>query len=290
MVSIKKVWCIAMLVLVFVCSFGAWSKSKCYSVDMALNQKKLLLSMKALGGHSENCVSCSFKNLCNDSIVVTINPGVVLDNTDAMQQDIVVTKRLKVLLAAHQTKDTVAYGFCCQSCNKSPSRNQPYVLGRTNDSNLIRLCSFIQHHNISEPWIVQSAVWTISNNHSTSSIAESDKAEYKHLIELVRNIKKEAAPTWYYVAYQKVPGVVFSGVVDYVIASFSYRKKTDQELSVVVCDSTGHVVKTLVKNNYAPSGELSFKFKIQLQHWNKGKYKLKVIENKEPSLEKIIDV
>lgn len=260
------------------------------SVEKALKENRLRLSMKSLGGHSENCVACHFQNVMNDSLIVAIEPGVVLDNLNPQQQDIVVSKRLKVSLAAHQSKDTAAYGFCCQSSNANPMRNQAFALGRTNDSNLIHLCSYMQKAKVLEPSIVQSAVWAISNNHSTSSIAESDKAEYKHLIELVRNIKKEAAPTWYYVAYQKVPGVVFSGVVDYVIASFSYRKKTDQELSVVVCDSTGHVVKTLVKNNYAPSGELSFKFKIQLQHWNKGKYKLKVIENKEPSLEKIIDV
>jgi hypothetical protein len=250
----------------------------------------LRLSMKSLGGHSENCVACHFQNVINDSLVVAIEPGVVLDNLNPQQQDIVVTKRLKVSLAAHQSKDTAAYGFCCQSSNANPMRNQAFALGRTNDSNLIRLCSFMQKKQVLEPSIVQSAVWTISDNHHTSSIAEADRSEYKPLIALVRSMKKEVAPTWYYVAYQQVPGLVYSGIVDYVIASFHYHKQTNNELSVVVCDSTGHVVKTLVKDNFAPPGDLSFRLKIQLQHWNKGQYKLKVIENKEPSLEKTIDV
>jgi hypothetical protein len=290
MVSVNYRWVICSSILFLGYDVASFSKSKSISVEKALKENLLRLSMKSLGGHSENCVACHFQNVMNDSLIVSIEPGVVLDNLNPSEQDIVVTKRLKVSLAAHQSKDTAAYGYCCQSSNSSPMRNQAYALGRTNDSNLIRLCSFMQRNKIVAPGIVQSAVWTISNNHQTSSIAESDKTEYKDLLALVRNIKKEVAPTWYYVAYQKVPGVVYSGIVDYVIASFQYHKQTNNELSVVICDSTGHVVKTLVKDNFAPAGELSFRLKIQLQHWNKGKYKLKVIENKEPSLEKTIDV
>jgi hypothetical protein len=290
MVGVNSRWVVCSSILLLGCDVASFSKSKCISVEKALKENMLRLSMKSLGGHSENCVACHFQNVMNDSLIVAIEPGVVLDNLNPQQQDIVVTKRLKVSLAAHQSKDTAAYGFCCQSSNANPMRNQAFALGRTNDSNLIRLCSFMQKKQVLEPSIVQSAVWTISDNHHTSSIAEADRSEYKPLIALVRSMKKEVAPTWYYVAYQQVPGLVYSGIVDYVIASFHYHKQTNNELSVVVCDSTGPVVKTLVKDNFAPPGDLSFRLIIQLQHWNKGQYKLKVIENKEPSLEKTIDV
>jgi hypothetical protein len=213
----------------------------------------------------------------------------VLDNTDPGQQDIVVTRKLNLRIGSHKVVSTFIDGYCCQSSNSSPITGQPYLMGRTNDSNLIKLCSFIDKHHCKE-YVEQNAVWAVANNHSSSSVGDPSDTTVKDLLKLIRTIKHEKEPTWYYVSYLKVPGIVYSGISNQIIACIEYDKKTDGELYVVVCDSMGRVVKTLAKDNYAPASKLNFRFDIQVLNWNKGKYYIKIFENKESHFEKAIEV
>jgi len=277
---------IAFAALIFTPIFiSASSCKKFISIQNAIENNLVSLQMQSLGGHSENCVQCITKNNTNDSIFIEFEAGRVLDNTNAAEQDILVTHALKLRIAAHKTKDTVAYGFCCQSGNSGPSYKQKYIVGNMADSASVVLANFLNTH-ITSASKAQNAVWVLSNNHTVSSIAEASDTAATKLIALCCKLKHVQVPPWHHQIFMQVPGKVFSGIINNIIAEINYNKRTNNELQAFVCDSTGKIIKTLATQNFAANGNIKFRFDIQVVNWKKGTYTIKIFENKETALEK----
>jgi hypothetical protein len=250
--------------------------AKVLSLHEAVQKGLIHLQINSSGGHSENCVALKVHNISNDILDLKLEPGVILDNLNEMQQDIIVAKTLKMLVKVNQILDTVAYGFCCQSTNGSPIKGQKFKLGKKADSTMVKLCRFIDTHKI-EPYKAQSAIWTISNLHQLSSIGQPNDTSIAALVKICNENRNESLP-WFYVGYSQIPGTVFSNIPCRIVLNFEYVKKTNKELIIAIYDKAGNKIKTLLANSYASPGNKSFHFDFNVVNWNEGKYTLKVKE------------
>jgi len=246
------------------------------SLHEALQKGLIHLNINASGGHSENCIALKVHNTSNAPLDLKLEPGVILDNLDEHQQDIIVVKTLKMKLKSNQILDTTAYGFCCQSRNSSPHKGQKFKLGKRADSLMVKLCRYIDTHKI-EPSKAQSAVWTVSNNHKLATIGSPKDTSIAALVKICNEVRQEPLP-WFYVGYSNMPGIVFSNIPCNVVLNFEYTKKSDKQLTIAIYDRAGHKVKTLLANSYAEAGKKSFHFDFDVVNWSAGKYSLKVKE------------
>jgi len=269
-----------MLSNVLICISIMFQPSPNFAKELSLHealQKGLIhININASGGHAENCITLKVHNISNSALNLKLEPGVILDNLDEQQQDIIVVKTLKMKLRANQILDTAAYGFCCQSSNSSPHKGQKFKLGKMADSLMVKLCRYIDTHKI-EPSKAQSAVWTVSNNHKLATIGSPKDTSIAALVKICNERRNEPLP-WFYVGYSNMPGIVFSNIPCNVVLNFEYTKKSDKQLTIAIYDRAGHKIKTLLANSYSDAGKKSFHFNFDVVNWEAGKYSLKVKE------------
>lgn len=246
------------------------------SLHEALQKGLINLNLNASGGYRENCISLKVHNKGASELNIVLEPGIILENLDEHQQDIIVVKTLKMKLKPHQKLDTAAYGFCCQSSNSSPIKGQKFKLGKKADSLMVKLCKYIDKHKIA-PSNAQSAVWTVSNNHKLATIGSPDDTAIAALVKICNEKRNEPLP-WFYVGYSNIPGVVFSNIPCKIVLNFEYMKKSDKQLTISIYDKAGHKVKTLLANSYGEAGKKTFHFDLDIVNWDSGKYALKVTE------------
>ena len=247
------------------------------SVQDALQKGLIHLNINSSGGYAQNCIELKVQNISNKAIELELEPGVILDNLDEHQQDIIVAKTLKMKLKSNQTLDTAVYGFCCQSGNGSPIKGQKFGFGKKADTLMIKLCKYIDTHKI-EPGNAQNAIWTISNNHKLASIGHPNDTSIANLVKICNEHRNEPLP-WFYIGYSRLPGQVFSNIPSKVVLNFEYIKKTEKELIIAIYDKAGHKIKTLLANSYAAPGNKSFHFDFDVVNWESGTYTIKVKEH-----------
>jgi hypothetical protein len=270
------------------CLLSIISKANQMTLHHALQNGLIKINITSSGGHSEKCIELNVQNNGNAPLNLCLEPGVILDNLDDQQQDIVVVKTLKIKLNSKQKIDTAVYGFCCQSGNGSPQKGQKFILGKKADSLMVKLCKYIDTHNIA-PDRAQNAIWVISNKHTLASLGCANDTSLAALFKICNKKNNEPLP-WFYIGYSKIPGVVFSNLPCKVVLNFEYTKKTDKELTIAVYDRAGHKVKTLLANSYAAPGNKTFHFDFDIVNWEHGKYTLKVKEQEQPPLTKIFEI
>jgi hypothetical protein len=258
------------------------------SLHEALQKGLINLNINASGSHSENCIALKVHNTSNTELNLMLEPGVILDNLDEQQQDIIIAKTLKMKLKSNQTLDTSAYGFCCQSSNSSPHKGQKFRLGKKADTLMVKLCKYIDTHKIA-PSKAQSAVWTLSNNHKLASLGHPKDTSITALFKICNENRNEALP-WFYVGYSQMPGLVYSDIPCKIILNFEYTKKTNKELTIAIYDRAGHKIKTLLANSYGSPGNNSYHFDFDIVNWKNGTYTLKVKEPEQLPLVKTFEI
>jgi hypothetical protein len=258
------------------------------SVEDALQHRLIQLQLSAKGGYQDDCVAAKIQNNTAGNLNILFEPGRILDNTNPTQQDIIVTQKMNLALGPNALMDTSIIGYCCQSHNSSPQKNQKFILGKMAAPNLVNLCNYISTRKLDNT-SVQNAIWTLSNNHLLASIGMPGDTSIAALFAYCKKGSCQALP-WYHLSYLYVPGKVFSNQPHKVHLNFSYEKKSDQELFIAVYDSSGNKIKTLLANSYANPGTREYHLTFDVLQWKHGNYTLKVMEREQEALVKTFEI
>jgi hypothetical protein len=262
--------------------------AKEFTLQEAVLKNLIQVNMESSGGFSENCVSIKIHNLEAIPLCIVIDPGLILDNLNEKQQDIIVVKKLKMKLYPQETKDTMVYGFCCQSHNGSPIYGQKFRIGKMADTLMVKLCNYLSSHKVNSG-IAQSAVWTISDRHQIASIGHLKDTSITEILKICSKFLNVALP-WFSVGYRKLPGLVFSDVPCNLVLNFDYIKKTNKQITIAIYNNSGTSVKTLLANSYAAPGKQSYHFNLDIVNWPKGTYTLKVNEWEQEPMAKTFEL
>lgn len=251
------------------------------SAEDALRHHLIQLQLLGTGGYRGECVSAKVQNNTAGDLTIFFEPGRILDNTDPRQQDIILTRKLTLQLHGGEKKEANLTGYCCQSSNSAPQKNQQFLLGKMAEPDLVNLCKYISRNQPDE-FQVQNAIWTLSDHHLPASIGMPGDTSVARLFELCSR-NRAVLPPWYHISYRYVPGKVFSNLPHRVQLNFQYEKLRGNELTMEVYDAEGNKMKTLLASSYADPGLRDYHLAFDVINWKHGTYSLKVIERgKEP--------
>lgn len=240
-------------------------------------QNKIKVTTTSLGGYQGKCVQLVIQNLTSENQHVVLTPGRRLVSDDTTIQDIFIVKRSEIIVASKQTSTMYGYGFCCQSTNHGPYKDATFTLGYMAPPEWIKLAQHIDSNEYPTS-IIQSAVWSISNGHSLSSIYSKDREKIQGLLSIVAEIKNEELP-WYYFTYERDTSQLFSGRASRIHGQIDYFLRNNVSVTVVVRNSKGQVVKKLMDGHVYNHGKHSFDVDFSVRNWPKGTYEIMLIEN-----------
>jgi hypothetical protein len=268
---------ISLLTFLFSCSIAAHAKKDTLSVEEAFNKKKITLELSGVGGYQGEVVNMKAKNLSGDTVVIFVEAGRRLDNTDSTQQDILVVKDDYIPLAKGQEKKSLITGFCCQAGKGAPAAKVKFLVGALAEDKLYDIARFLFTNKFPNH-ITQNAIWCISDDHDISSVEDDGTEKNAELRKYLAKLKNTNVP-WYSTYYKKTPGQVFSGLPQRVTGTVDYYISDISQVVINVRDENGTIVKNFPAGNSVPRGWHLFNMDWNVLGLQNGKYYLRIYQN-----------
>ena len=268
---------ITIIVIILLSAFSKTTvEPEFISIEDLATTSQLSVTVTGKGGYKGNCVNFEIKNLTANSLRIWIEPGRRLVSIDSNLQDIFIVKKQLILLASNETKNLSGFGFCCQSSNSSPSKGSEFTLGYMAPKEWVELAEFIDVNDFPNS-AVQSAVWSLSNNHQTASITGNTPESVRLLREAVAKIKNEPIP-WYYLTYEQDTSQVFSNKPQHLSGTFNYELTSNTVVTIHITNENGKLKKVLTTEMPKQKGKYELMLNQTVKGWNKGKYFVRIYE------------
>ncbi|MFT5512705.1 MAG: hypothetical protein ACI8SE_001103 [Bacteroidia bacterium] len=275
--------------IVQVCAFFSiltcWSWTNLASDDIPeilpledyLNANKLSVDVVSLGGHREECIELTIRNLGPKSIQSYLEPGRRLLSEDTTEQDIFIVKKKTFSIPPLASITLKGYGFCCQSSNHSPKKVSTYTTGYMAPEKWVKLADTI-NQNQYNPGAIQSAVWSISNGHAISSIYDVNRDAIYSLLQTVASIRNEPLP-WYSFTYVQDSTQLFSNDPEKFHGKVEYFLKNNAAVSIVVKNTKGRLMTHIENGHLHGHGKQTYDVDLSVKGWPKGNYEIIVVED-----------
>ncbi len=243
-------------------------------IQECLDSNFIVTDVKSLGGHQEECVVLSIKNIADKDLNVVLEPGRRLVSSDSTFQDILIVKKRVVLVNKGEKENIKGYGFCCQSSNASPCVDAVFGIGQMASDSLVKLSKIINQNDFPSS-AVQHAIWVISDGHSLSSVYDANKKSLRILQETLAEIMDVEIP-WYSLTYVQDTAQVFSDRPKTIYGDFEYYIKNNSVITINIRNQRGEVVKTLIKQKPENRGLYTYSLSLNVVNWPKGIYEIYV--------------
>jgi hypothetical protein len=241
------------------------------SIEEAAKKGLVKLIIKGKGGFTGDVIEMKITNNTTVPLHLNVNPGLRLDSKDETQQDILVTKEQEIYLAAKQQRSFNIFGMCCQAHNSAPVKNSVYMIGRSADSNLVKLASFIDKNNYSSSHTAQQAVWVVSDNNSIASIVDGTNEEINKLRKYVSDITGRPIPK-YNVYYKQQDNSDIGGTVNKVEGVLDYSLNINNYVTIGIYDSSGKLIQLLFQQRPHESGDYKLYYTFKTHNLPGGTY------------------
>lgn len=253
------------------------TKDSIPGIAQALAAGRISVDIVSRGGHSGDCIYFNVDNLSADTQFFRIEPGRRLESVDSSMQDILIVREERIALAPYEKRKIRGYGFCCQSHMHSPTANSVFSIGRMAPEPWIRLAEAINMGDFPKESI-QHAIWVLSDNHPFASLHADDPDAVWTLRNTLAAILGIELP-WYTITYTKADDQLFSGQPEYLYGSFSYYIPNNCQVTMVVRDANGEVVRVLMNSNPHGPGDYDHDMGIFVGNLSHGVYTIWVHEN-----------
>ena len=247
------------------------------SIEGLFLKGKINVSVKSLGGYQEKCIQFELKNITLDTVYVHIEAGRRLVCKDSTMQDIFLVKENKIRLLPLEAQQVEGYGFCCNATKHGPSKDVVFDLGYMAPAPWLKLANFINENNFSRD-IIQPAVWAISDDRSVATIGNGLDDPSQQLRKMVSKIKGLECP-WYTINYEKDEARFVTDVHEMVTARVPYNLSNHGIVSIVVKNSQGGIVKTVLSGQTLGPGAHEYFLDLDVRNWPKGEYMLYIYED-----------
>jgi len=275
-----KIYFSLFIVAILVLSFSKTElkTEKSYiSIEELFLKKAINVTVTGLGGHQEECIEFEIENKTDSTVYLEIEPGRRLVSADSTLQDIFIVKQQLLALLSKEKIKVKGYGFCCESSSGSPYTNAIFSVGYMAPPDWIKLAKVINDNNFPVD-AVQHAIWVLSNNHDISSVNAEDMFSIKELRETLSEILNIEIP-WFSMSYAKDTTQLFSDRPEMLYGEFSYYIKNNGIVTINIRNSSGVVVKTLLKEAPHDAGNYKYYLNLSVINLPKGEYEIYVFED-----------
>lgn len=245
------------------------------SLQDALDQNLVEITMESSGGYSGKCVALHIDSKSNKKYQLLLNPGDVFIPDDGGNQNILVVEE-QVLAMDDAQDDFRVEGFCCEAHDHSPGEGEGFTFSRVDNEKLVSLANYISGKGIDTD-NKQSAIWAVSDGNSVSDIYPSN-SKSKDLRKYVCDLTGQK-DVWFNTKnnYQVTEDrrIVTQPVL--ITGEVIYNVEKPGKIFCSVYDADGNVMIELVKGSQIPyAAELSFEFQGKVKGWDEGDYFVKV--------------
>jgi hypothetical protein len=272
----KKIFITALALLIALSGFSQ-SKTEPYTLETLLDTGFVKTKISSLGGHQEDCIEIRLTNISDNHFYLKLEPGRRLVSLDTSIQDIFIVKERIIACAPDEEIEFSGYGFCCQSSHSSPYKEAVFSSGYMEDEKWIKIAEVINAHDF-PPFVIQSAVWILSDNHSFSSL-HADDMESILPLRLALAEELEVEMPWYTLTYVQDTTVLFTDRPKTVTGSFDFVLRNNSFVSVNVRKSSGELMTTLLRSTPKNPGTYTQRIQLNVRDWPKGRYEVQVIED-----------
>ena len=280
---------VAVLIFIIISSFTAsepQKKQSWLSIEKAIKSGIIEAKIASRGGHSGNCLVANLKSHCAKDTFIYFEAGRRIDSDDSSLQDILLVRDQMIAISPGQEKKVNLFGYCCQVHNHSPAAGSRYSAGKMADSPLVTLACFLNLHREIPANSVQHAIWSISDNIPVASVHESDPYKISDLTKLLAKLKGIEIP-WYSLTYATDSLHLFSGVAKELFGEIPYYIPNNSEVSMVVYDVSGKVVKVIFEDVPHNPDQYYYAFSMEVSGLPAGKYFVRIFAGGQKKAEKI---
>ena len=281
---------LALIILAFITD-----EKKQISIKDALTQNLISYNIKGLGGHQGECVSITIQNNSNKDTTFYFESGRKLISKDQSIQDILIINPVEFMLAAGKKIDFKGFGFCCQAHNGSPYANSEFEIGNLKNIKLTALANFLYSNRYEEDQM-QDAIWVVSDNNPIASILvpTDDKKAEKKMMKLKLYVAKlmdiNSDKLWYSLEYKQDTDRLFSGHATLLNGRFDFRISHYSQGFIAVFNNQNRLIQYISKSQTFSSREYSYPIHLNVEHWAKGKYFVRVYSNNRLQTEKVFEL
>lgn len=244
------------------------------TIQECLDSNFIKTNVKSLGGFQEECIFLSIENITDKDLNVILEPGRRLVSDDSTIQDILIVKKVIVLVSVGEKKKINGYGFCCQASFGGPFKDAVYSIGRMASENLVKLANIINENDFPTS-AVQHAIWVISDGHTLSSVYDANSDTLRFLHESLAEILDIEIP-WYYLTYVQDTARLFSDRPKTIYGKFDYYIKNNSIITINIRNFRGEVVKTLIEQKPKNPGTYTYHLNLNVVNFPKGNYEIYV--------------
>lgn len=241
----------------------------------AIIENDVSATFTSKGGHSGLCIRSEITNKTNSLLKLLVRPADRLISQDVNEQDIILTRKVVIQLAPYETKNTILYGYCCQSKNRSPKSGSNFKLSRDTSRHMQILCNALDSLRPNKS-TEQSAVWCISDNHKIYSI--ENLKENKDLLEVISDLTHQEVP-WYFVSYKQNSYSAFSNTPDTLIFDYNYIVEKPGYSTLILYDEFGATAIPIFVDNWLETGNYTNQVNWSNENIRNGNFTLKYFHN-----------
>jgi hypothetical protein len=250
------------------------------NLEKAISDKLISVNFVSNGQYAGKSIIAEMRNLTATAIKICVPAGTYFQAPSDKEQDLLIPQDEYFALFSNQKKSITLNGFCTNLANKSPKEGGKFKLAADKTpKEMAKLLTFLKGKKY-EDHTLQDAIWSITNQSSVSSVYGEDapgiESLRKHLFEITK--QKE---TWY--TSPQTIEVLEDGTINRETASIKgdliYTTKKGAKVHSEVVNPEGVVKIKTNQRTMEISGELSYNFKVEVQGWKKGTYKVNVIED-----------
>jgi hypothetical protein len=230
------------------------------SFKEALKRKTVSMTAASTGGLN---IGINLKNNSCEDLAVSLDDALIFTPADEAYQNMVVLGGETIVLKPYGNSCIRLKAYCGKSYGICPAKDMKYAFWKQGDEVMRSVVSHIKTVLPSES-VIQHAVWTLTNDHSLSSIYDpSAPAKSVALVSLMARLLHKPVPDF----YTKVDIIntqdnrMVLGPLQKAVVHMDWSVVSSRNMHVTVYDKDHKVFREVKEENISPSGH---KVKVEL--------------------------
>ena len=265
------------LLLTVLCS--SWTTSDesntHFTLEEALEKKFIKVKAEALEGFESDNIKLSLENLTARNLEVSIPAGTFFKSDFIEFQDMIVMEHQDVQLASMSRLSTNVKGFCTEADDLYPEVDSGFEYSENVNPDLDSISEFLVRYPdlLAESDIIQSAIWSVTDDRGVSAIY----SEGNHAVEELRALCCRLAgqeDVWYNTAASIRLTEEGRMVFESTEVNGSIKLESDRALKVrsYLLNEQGEQKWSYPGTIELPAGKVDFWFQLTVEGWPLGKY------------------
>lgn len=252
------------------CIVHATNATTTTSLVELLEQGRIELTPRGIGGHSGECLKVDVKNRSAKAIRTSIPAGWVFVSEVEDVQDLIVVREEAIALAPNGRTTVTCRAFCCEASNSGPGEDEVFRKGRLASEKLATFARFVDSLGYDDG-IVQSAIWVLSDGHDIGSVGALDSSANDTLRNKLSALSGQPAPR-YSVRYAEDERMACSGRPASISRVVSVARGVPDRLTIVVRSDAGRLIDVIQQRMPIEAGRAQVPVELNVLNWPKGRY------------------